>query len=44
MVGHVQEKLTSIMCDNEEYIALTKNPTHYYLTKNIDVQHHIIKD
>jgi hypothetical protein len=44
MVGHVQENLTSIMCDNQECIALTKNPTHYCLTKDIDVQHHIIRD
>ena len=32
------------MCDNQGCIPLAKNPTHHYCTKNIDVQHHFIKD
>ena len=39
-VGYVEEGPTSIMCGNQGYIALAKNPTYYSRTKHIDVQHH----
>ena len=43
-VGYVQEKPTSIMCNNEGCIALAKNPTYHYCTKHIDIRHHFIKE
>ena len=42
-VGYVQEGPTSIMCDNQECIALATNPTdHSHTTHN--VQHHFIRE
>jgi hypothetical protein len=43
-VGFVQERATTIMCDNQGCIALAKNPTHHSRTKHIDVQHHFIRE
>ena len=42
--GDVQEGPTSIMCDNQECIALAKNLTLHSCTKHIDVQHHFIRE
>ena len=42
-VKYVQEGLASIMCDNQGYITLAKNPTHHSCIKHIDVQHHFMK-
>ena len=41
-VGCVQERTTTIMCDNQGYIALAKNPKHHSCTKHVHVQHHFI--
>ena len=43
-VRYMQERPTSIMCDNQECIALAKIPTHHSRTKRIDIQHHFIKE
>ena len=43
-VGYIQDTSTTIMCDNQSCIALTKNPTHHAQTKHIDVQHHFIRE
>ncbi len=43
-VGLVQNGATNIMCDNQGYIALAKNPTHHSRTKHIDIQHHFIRE
>ena len=43
-VGFVQQEATTIMCDNQGCIALTKNRTHHSRTKHIDVQHHFIRE
>ena len=40
----MQEELASIICDNQEYIALAKNLTHHSHTKHIIVQHHLISE
>jgi hypothetical protein len=36
-------KISSIFCDNQGAIALTKNPGHHARTKHIDVKHHFIR-
>ena len=41
-VGFMQERATSIMCNNQGCIAFAKNPTHHSCTKQINVQHHFI--
>jgi hypothetical protein len=43
-VGHIQERPSSIICDNQRCIALAKNPTHHSRIKHIDVQHHFIRE
>ena len=43
-VGYVQERLTSIMCDNQGCKALAKNHIYHSCTKHIDVQHHFIRE
>ena len=43
-VGYVQEWPTSIMCNNQGYIAPAKNPTYHSHTKHINVQHHFIRE
>ena len=43
-VGCAQREATTIMCDNQGNISLTKNPTHHSRTKHIDVQYHFIRE
>ena len=43
-VGHVQERPTTIICDNQGCIVLAKNLKHHSHTKHIDVQHHFIRE
>jgi hypothetical protein len=40
----MQEGPTFIMCDNQGYIALTKNPTLHSPPKSIDTQYHFITE
>lgn len=42
-VGCVQEEATTIMCDNQSFIALAKNSTNHDRSKHIDVQHYFIR-
>ena len=43
-VEYVQERLTSMMYDNQECIAFVKNSTHHSCIKHFDVQHHFIRE
>ena len=36
-VEYMQERLRSIMCDNQGCIVFAKNPTHHSCTKYINV-------
>lgn len=40
----MQERVTSIICDNQGSITLAKNPAYHLYTKHIDVQHHVIRE
>ena len=35
---------TSILCDNTSAINLSKNPIQHSLTKNMEIQHHFLRD
>ena len=35
---------TTLFCDNQGAISLTKNPTHHTKTKHVDMQLHFIRD
>ena len=43
-LGCVQEEATTIMCDNQGSMALAKNAGSHDRSKNIDVQHHSIRE
>ena len=40
----VPEEATTIMCDNQDFMALAKNPTNHDMSKDIDVQHFFIRE
>ncbi|KAL0438667.1 UNVERIFIED_CONTAM: Retrovirus-related Pol polyprotein from transposon TNT 1-94 [Sesamum latifolium] len=39
-----QEKDTTILCDNQSTISMTKNPVHHNRTRHIDTRHHYIRE
>ncbi|KAL0424084.1 UNVERIFIED_CONTAM: Retrovirus-related Pol polyprotein from transposon TNT 1-94 [Sesamum radiatum] len=39
-----QEKATTIFCDNQSTISMTKNPVHHNRTRHIDTRHHYIRE
>ena len=43
-VRYVQERPTSMTCNNQGCIAFAENLTHHPRTKHIDVQHHFIRE
>jgi hypothetical protein len=39
-IGHIQQKATILLTDNQASIAIAKNPVHHKRTKHIDVRYH----
>jgi hypothetical protein len=44
LLGYEQKHATTIHCDNQGAIALTKDPNFHARTKHIDVKHHFVRD
>lgn len=43
-LGHVQEKCTTVLCDNSSTIKLSKNPVLHGRSKHIDIRFHFLRD
>lgn len=43
-LGHVQDKCTTILCDNSSTIKLSKNPVLHGRSKHIDIRFHFLRD
>lgn len=43
-LGHSQEGCTTVMCDNNSTIKLSKNPVMHGRSKHIDVRFHFLRD
>lgn len=43
-LGHLQEKSTVVMCDNNSVIKLSKKPVLHGRSKHIDVRFHFLRD
>ena len=41
---HQQAHPTTIFCDNQSSIKLTKNPVYHVRSKHIEVHHHFVRD
>jgi hypothetical protein len=44
LIGFGQTVATTIYCDNESAIMLTKDPSFHARTKHIDIQHHFVRE
>ena len=43
-VHQKQIEATTIFCDNQSTIAMTKNPVHHSRTRHIETRHHFIRE
>jgi hypothetical protein len=43
-LGHIQSKCTTIFCDNNSSIKLSKNPVMHGRSKHIDVKFHFLRN
>ena len=43
-LGYVQEKCTTVLCDNSSTIKLSKNPVLHGRSKHIDIRFHFLRD
>ena len=43
-LGHSQGKCTTVLCDNNSTIKLSKNPVMHGRSKHIDVRFHFLRD
>lgn len=43
-LGHSQDKSTTVYCDNNSTIKLSKNPVLHGRSKHIDVRFHFLRD
>ena len=43
-MNHPQIEATTIYCDNQSTIQLTKNPVFHARTKHIEIYHHYVRE